>query len=85
MWVRRRLRAPAGGYLPVGKNSGMDAAGVVSATGEGVSSCKVGDDVIAIVVPTALPHGGAYAELPTAPAAPSPSRRPGMPCPVWSA
>lgn len=42
-------------YVP-----GMDAAGVISEVGNGVE-WSVGDEVMAIVLPTG-PHGGAYAE-----------------------
>jgi NADPH2:quinone reductase len=42
-------------YIP-----GMDAAGVVDEVGEG-ASWQVGDEVIAVVLPTG-PHGGAYAD-----------------------
>lgn len=43
-------------YIP-----GMDAAGVVDQIGEGVTSVKIGDAVMAIVLPIG-PRGGAYAE-----------------------
>ncbi|PRW63991.1 quinone oxidoreductase family protein [Actinopolyspora mortivallis] len=43
-------------YVP-----GMDAAGVVSAVGEDVDSPRVGDRVMAVVVPV-RPRGGAYAD-----------------------
>jgi NADPH2:quinone reductase len=42
-------------YVP-----GMDAAGVISEVGDG-ARWKVGDEVVALIVP-AGPHGGAYAE-----------------------
>ncbi len=45
---------------------GMDAAGVVDEVGEGVN-WAVGDEVMAIVLPTG-PHGGAYAERVVVPA-----------------
>ena len=41
--------------------AGMEAAGVVDLVGEGVTGVAVGDDVMAIVLPTG-PRGGAYAE-----------------------
>lgn len=40
---------------------GMDAAGVIDQVGEGVTSVKLGDVVMAIVLPIG-PRGGAYAE-----------------------
>jgi len=43
-------------YIP-----GMDAAGVIDQVGEGVTSVKPGDAVMAIVLPIG-PRGGAYAE-----------------------
>jgi NADPH:quinone reductase-like Zn-dependent oxidoreductase len=48
--------------------AGMEAAGVVDAVGEGVTGVAVGDDVMAIVLPTG-PRGGAYAEQIVVPAA----------------
>ena len=44
----------------------MDAAGVVDEVGDGVD-WAVGDEVMAIVLPTG-PHGGAYAERVVVPA-----------------
>ncbi|HLH45544.1 MAG TPA: NADP-dependent oxidoreductase [Acidimicrobiales bacterium] len=49
-------------YVP-----GMEAAGVVDQVGEGVTGVAVGDQVMAIVLPTG-PHGGAYAEKVVVPA-----------------
>jgi NADPH2:quinone reductase len=51
-----------GPYVP-----GADAAGVVSEVGEG-APFAVGDEVMAVVVPTG-PHGGAYADEVVVPAA----------------
>jgi NADPH2:quinone reductase len=48
--------------------AGMEAAGVVDAVGEGVTDVAVGDEVMAIVLPTG-PRGGAYAEQIVVPAA----------------
>ena len=48
-------------YIP-----GMDAAGVISEVGEG-APWKVGDEVIAITLPS-TPHGGAYADEVVVPA-----------------
>lgn len=48
-------------YIP-----GMDAAGVIDEVGEGCS-WQVGDEVMAIVLPTG-PHGGAYADQVVVPA-----------------
>ena len=55
------LRVDPPPYVP-----GMDAAGTVDEVGEGVDGLRVGDDVMAIVVP----HGthGAYSELLVVPA-----------------
>ena len=47
---------------------GMDAAGVVDEVGEGVDRLQVGDEVVALLLPTG-PHGGAYADQVVAPAA----------------
>ncbi len=47
--------------------AGMEAAGVVDAIGDGVAGVAVGDDVMAIVLPTG-PRGGAYAEQIVVPA-----------------
>jgi len=47
---------------------GMDLAGVVEATGEGVDRLAVGDEVMAAVTPR-RPEGGAQAELVVAPVA----------------
>ncbi|SDR90071.1 NADPH:quinone reductase [Nocardioides scoriae] len=47
---------------------GMDAAGVVDEVGEGVDRLRVGDEVVALLLPTG-PHGGAYADHVVAPAA----------------
>ncbi|RLV49213.1 NADP-dependent oxidoreductase [Nocardioides mangrovicus] len=49
-------------YVP-----GMDAAGVLDEIGEGVADWQVGDEVLAIVLPTG-PHGGAYADQVVVPA-----------------
>jgi NADPH2:quinone reductase len=46
---------------------GMDAAGVISEVGEG-APWTIGDEVMAIVVPAARPHGGAYADQVVVPA-----------------
>jgi len=54
---RRLLQQEAPPYIP-----GMDAAGVVDAVGDGVTSCAPGDEVMAVVLPIG-PRGGAYAEL----------------------
>ncbi|GAB3666634.1 NADP-dependent oxidoreductase [Nocardioides korecus] len=47
---------------------GMDAAGVISEVGDGVTGFEVGQRVAALVLP-AGPHGGAYAEELVVPAA----------------
>ncbi|HXZ99366.1 MAG TPA: NADP-dependent oxidoreductase [Candidatus Binatia bacterium] len=47
---------------------GMDAAGTISAVGAGVHGWRVGDAVMAIVVPASRSHGGAYAEEVVVPA-----------------
>ena len=47
--------------------AGMEAAGVVDAVGDGVDDVAVGDEVMAIVLPTG-PRGGAYAEQVAVPA-----------------
>lgn len=55
-----------GAYIPMLKDAsppyipGMDAAGVVTEVGEGVTRVAVGDAVMAVVLPT-RPEGGAYA------------------------
>ena len=59
-WNRRPLESPAP-HVP-----GMDAAGTIDEVGEGVS-WSVGDEVMAIVLPTG-PRGGAYASLVVVPA-----------------
>ncbi len=51
----QQLRQPP--YIP-----GMDLAGVVRAVGLGVSDWQIGDEVMAMVVPT-RPEGGAQAEV----------------------
>ncbi len=59
-----RLSGRPGPYVP-----GMDAAGVIDELGpETDSRLKVGDRVVALVIP-AGPHGGAYAEYVVVPAA----------------
>ena len=67
---RRRLEGGPGPYVP-----GMDAAGVVDAIGPDTNtSLRVGDRVVALVVPYG-PRGGAYAEqivVPAASAVPAP-------------
>ena len=58
-----RLSGRPGPYVP-----GMDAAGVIDELGpETDSRLKVGDRVVALVIP-AGPHGGAYAEYVVVPA-----------------
>jgi len=59
-----QLSGRPGPYVP-----GMDAAGVIDELGpETESRLKVGDRVVALVIP-AGPHGGAYAEYVVVPAA----------------
>src|SRR5947209_5665153 len=53
---RRLLRDREAPFVP-----GMDAAGVITELGQDVSGLAVGDNVMAIVMPT-RPEGGAYAE-----------------------
>jgi NADPH2:quinone reductase len=59
------LRSGAYGDQPGGRPGpwvpGMDAAGVLDEVGPGVDAWEVGDEVLALVLPTG-PHGGAYAD-----------------------
>jgi len=59
------LRAGQYGEQPGGRPGpwvpGMDAAGLVDEVGPGVDAWAVGDEVLALVLPTG-PHGGAYAD-----------------------
>jgi NADPH:quinone reductase-like Zn-dependent oxidoreductase len=66
-WYAQRLQNQDPPYIP-----GMDAAGIVDAIGPGVDPAvtgwQVGDEVMAVVLPTE-PRKGAYAELVVLPAA----------------
>ncbi len=63
------LREYGGGdQLPPPWTPGMDAAGVVESSGEGVDRLSVGDQVMAAVAPR-RPEGGAQSELIVVPAA----------------
>jgi NADPH2:quinone reductase len=64
--LRAGFYGPRLGDRPPPHIPGMDAAGVVSEAGEG-SGWQVGDEVIALVLPTG-PHGGAYADEVVVPA-----------------
>jgi NADPH:quinone reductase len=62
------LRQRGAAELPPPWVPGMDAAGVIESTGDGVRHLAVGDDVMAAVAPR-RPEGGAQAELVVVPAA----------------
>lgn len=62
------LRQMGGGDLPAPWTPGMDAAGTVTAVGDGVARVGVGDEVMAVVSPR-RPDGGAQVELLTVPEA----------------
>ncbi len=57
--LRSGYRAPGDRQPPF--IPGMDAAGVISQVGDGVTGWQPGERVMAVVVPTG-PHGGAYAD-----------------------
>lgn len=61
------LRERGGGDLPPPWTPGMDAAGTIESTGDGVNRLRVGDEVMAAVSPR-RPEGGAQAELLVVPA-----------------
>jgi NADPH2:quinone reductase len=60
---QERLGDRPGPFVP-----GADAAGLIDEVGPGVDSWQVGDQVLALVVPTG-PRGGAYADQVVVPAA----------------
>jgi NADPH:quinone reductase len=62
------LRQRGAAELPPPWVPGMDAAGVIESTGDGVRHLAVGDEVMAAVAPR-RPEGGAQAELVVVPAA----------------
>jgi NADPH:quinone reductase len=62
------LRRAGGGELQPPWIPGMDAAGTVESVGEGVERLRVGEEVMAAVMPR-RPEGGAQAELIVVPAA----------------
>lgn len=62
------LRTRGGGELPPPWTPGMDAAGTIESTGEGVEHLQIGEQVMTAVSPR-RPEGGAQAELLLSPAA----------------